>query len=131
MLKEFRHEMLPPKGKKHLHRLQTIALRKTGDIIGYAALYHGYSRKDMLWIGMLAIAPHHQGKKYGMQFMAQFEKQARKVDGIASVGIGVALKNWPAMRFWIRNGFTEILEIKGEKKHAKDAFADLLLLKNI
>lgn len=131
MLKEFQGEILPPKGKKHLNRLQIITLRKSKEEIGYVSMYHGYPDKRVLWIGALMILPKHQGKKYGQQFVAQFSKQAKKLKIFSSLGIGVAVKNWPAMRFWIANDFTHILKIKGDKKHADTAFADLHLLKKI
>lgn len=131
MLKEFQGEILPPKGKKHLNRLQIITLRKSKEAIGYVSMYHGYPEKKTAWIGALMILPKHQGKKYGQQFVTQFSKEAKKLKGFSSVGIGVAVKNWPAMRFWIANGFTEILKIKGDKTHGEKAFADLHLLKKI
>lgn len=131
MLREFQGEILPPKGKKHLNRLQIITLRTSKKPVGYVSMYHGYSKKHILWIGALMISPKHQGKKYGQQFVTQFVKEAKKLKGFSFVGIGVALKNWPAMRFWIRNGFTQISDIKGEKEHAEIAFADLHLLKKI
>lgn len=124
-------EVLPPKGKKELNRVQVITLKKTGKAVGYVVLYHGYPAKDTVWIGALMISPKHQGKHYGRQFVAQFAKETKKLKKFSSVGIGVAVKNWPAMRFWIANGFTKIVKIKGDKKHDEKTFADLHLLKKI
>lgn len=131
MLKEFRGQVLPPNGKKERNRTQTIASKKTNKPVGYVIFYHGYPKKDVMWIGALMISPKHQGKKYGQQLVTQFAKEAKKLRGFSSIGIGVAVKNWPAMRFWIANGFTRIIKIKGDKTHAEKAFADLHLLKNI
>jgi diamine N-acetyltransferase len=125
--RELAHEALPPHGKKQLHRIQSVRLKSSKEIVGYLVLYHGFPERDVLWIALLAIAKRHQGKKIGQEIVRELAEHA-KVLGFRALGAGVGIKNWPALRFWIQCGFTRIAKFEGAPTHSDKTFADLWLL---
>ncbi len=40
--------------------------------------------------------------------------------------LGVALKNWPALRFWTRAGFDRIITVKGDEIFSESTSAFLV-----
>ncbi|ETT41898.1 GNAT family N-acetyltransferase [Paenibacillus sp. FSL H7-689] len=51
--------------------------------------------------------------------------------GYKEIRINVALKNWPALRFWIKSGFNQISRIYGDLQHSEDTFANTELIKSL
>jgi diamine N-acetyltransferase len=47
------------------------------------------------------------------------------------VRANVALKNWPALRFWTKLGLNTINGNYGEKEHGTEKFADIVLSKHL
>ncbi|NLW80961.1 MAG: hypothetical protein GXY42_04725 [Desulfovibrionales bacterium] len=45
--------------------------------------------------------------------------------------VGIGLRNWNALRFWIRLGFQRITGMSGSRVYAPNAFAFLELQKNL
>lgn len=127
LLNEFLQKILPPKGIKNRHRLQTIIHKKSADVMGYIVMYHGYPQKNVFWIGALMISPAYQGKKFGQQIYMQLEKEVKSIGLFSSIALGVGIENVPALRFWIGNGFARILECR----KPVDGFTDLVLAKDM
>ncbi|MGE5652751.1 MAG: GNAT family N-acetyltransferase [Bacillota bacterium] len=115
---------LPPVRNADLARyaLKSIYLKATMEIIGYVDLYHGYPDDDTLWLSMLMIHPDYQRQSYGQEIVTVLTAEAKQ-SGYHSFGIGVHLKNWPALRFWVKHGFSEITGIYGDRIIADGAFA--------
>lgn len=131
MQEEFDKRHLPPEGVSELHRLQSIKLKADGEIIGYAVLYHGFPDEKTLWIAILAIHTDHQGKQFGKEFTEGLIAETKKLQGYNRLGLTVGIKNWPALRFWINNGFTNVLKLNGDKVHSEKTFADLWLTQDL
>ncbi len=131
MQEEFDHKHLPPEGTAEFHRLQSIKLKSDDKIIGYTVVYHGFPDTETLWVAILAIHTDYQGKQFGQEVTSGLIEEARKLESFSRVGLTVGIKNWPALRFWIKNGFTTILKLDGDKVYSDKTFADLWLAQDL
>jgi len=121
---------LPPNGSKEFFRLQSIRLGEAGPIIGFLAIYHGFPTADIVWILYLFIHPNFQGKGYGQESARGLAEQLRRL-GFSGMRLVVDVKNWPAMRFWIQDGFDRIVDMMGDKTISEETFAHLILEKSL
>lgn len=110
ILMEFNHETLPPHGKPELHRLQSILLQETKELVGYFIPYHGWPDPETFWIAVLAIRPSFQRQQLGKEVVDALGKEVRKLGTYSRMGISVGVGNDPAMKFWEKCEFTEILK---------------------
>lgn len=117
MLAEFRRELLPPNGKKELHRLQTIFASGTQDVIAYLISYHGFTDHETFWIAAFAVRPAFQRQKFGQEVIGSLTKQVEELGSYAKMGIAVGVGNDPAMKFWSGCGFTEIIKTEDHGTH--------------
>ena len=122
---------LPPNGSKEFFRLQSVELSGTSQLIGYLQMYHGYPTADVFWVATLAIHPRFQGMGYGQELVCGLTKAVSELGDFGTIRLGVALKNWPALRFWTQAGFDKIVGIKGDKIHADKTFAFVTLEKSL
>lgn len=120
MLAEFRRELLPPKGKKELHRLQTIMEAATGDIVGYLISYHGYPDHGTFWIASFAIRPAFQRQKLGKEVIDALTKQAEELHSYSAMGIAIGVGNDPAMKFWSSCGFIDVIKTEDHGTHSDE-----------
>ena len=49
--------------------------------------------------------------------------------GFNEIRLVVDLKNWPAIRFWVQNGFDKVIEMVGDKTISENTFAHFILEK--
>jgi ribosomal protein S18 acetylase RimI-like enzyme len=126
ILKKVTEGDLPPGGKKELYRIQAIRLKDTGRLVGILEVYHGYPTDEVFWIGFLFIHPDFQQMGLGMECIDQL-KMIVKANGYSAIRLGVALKNWPAIRFWLRNGFDRVVKYSGDSMISENTFAFLVL----
>ncbi|WP_105614989.1 GNAT family N-acetyltransferase [Vallitalea okinawensis] len=115
---------LPPikDASQEYYRCKSIHLRDSSKLIGFYDLYHGYPEVTTLWIGMFLISSVFHKKGYGQEIINLIKKEAKEA-GYNKLGIGVYLKNWPALRFWTKCGFDKITGIHGHKEFSQDTFA--------
>ncbi len=120
----FNHKDLPPieNASKEAHKLKTITLKNSGEIVGFIELYHGYRHDQMLWFGMFLMDPSHQKQGYGGEVIQGITREAAEKN-YTHMGIGVYLKNWKSLRFWYQNGFNKIIGIYGDKEYSQETFA--------
>jgi len=127
MLSALQEGDLPPGGSKEFFRLQSIRLKATPQLIGFAEVYHGYPTVDIFWVGFLGIHPAYQNQGYGREVVQGLIEVVAGLHAYSAIRLGVALKNWPALRFWTAAGFDRIVEIRGDKVHSDQSFAFLYL----
>ncbi len=120
---------LPPYGSPEFSRLQSVELNGTSQTIGYLQMYHGYPTADVFWVATIAIHPHFQGMQYGQELVCGLIREVGELRDFGRIRLGVALKNWPALRFWTQAGFDKIVGIKGDKIHSDKTFAFVILEK--
>lgn len=110
-------------------RLQTLRISGHDDPIGYFHLSHWSPRlpqADTAFISMCVIHPDFQGQRYAQEAVTGLADQLRQL-GYAAIWLTVYLKNWPALRFWMRQGFTHIVNYDGDPTHTNTAHASFVL----
>jgi nucleoside triphosphatase len=118
---------LPPSGSKEFFRLQSIRLKATHQLIGFTEVYHGYPTADIFWVGFLGILPDFQNQGYGREAIQGLIETVAGLNIYSAIRLGVALKNWPALRFWTGAGFNRIVEMRGDKVYSDQSFAFVFL----
>ncbi len=107
-------------------RLQTVRNRN-GELIGYFHLRHAFPKPDLVWVSMAVIHPDHQRKGIGTEVFEGIIRELEDLGKYRAVWLNVYLKNWPAMRAWIKLGFRTIVEYRGDEVFSKDGHASLIL----
>jgi len=118
-------------GCPSVFKMQTLYLREDRQIIGYFHLYHGLPDPETIFISMFIISPTYQRQSYGQETVRGIAEQIKKLGGYTRLWLNVHLKNWPALRFWIRAGFTNIVEFRGDPYNGEDSHALLILEKTL
>lgn len=121
---------LPPEGIKENYRIFTLRHVESSELIGILSLYHGYPKIDSTYIVGLYICPDLQGQGFGNEAENQLCSELKAL-GYNAVRANVAVKNWPAIRFWTKAGFNGISGIYGDKLHTENTFANLELIKTL
>jgi len=121
---------LPPRGR--LSCLHNLALREagSGEILGLLGIYTGYPKADIVYVGELFLCPHFQGVGLGREAYLGLEAMLRP-GPMSRVRVGVGLRNWNALRFWIRLGFSQVTGMSGDRSFGPDRHAFLELQKNL
>jgi ribosomal protein S18 acetylase RimI-like enzyme len=110
------------------HEQTFTSKRNEQTMIGYLSTYHGYPNKEILYLGFLFIDTVFQRKGFAKEVVVRLSEEAKSI-GYTSIRINVALKNWPAMRFWVNNGFRSIIGVHGDREIGEDQYAFLELEK--
>ncbi|MDQ0360800.1 GNAT family N-acetyltransferase [Breznakia pachnodae] len=121
---------LPPveNASKENHRFKSIYLDNT--IIGFIDLYLGYPTPDVLWIGLFVIDNEYQSKGYAKEVINVLGNEVRNTN-YTKMGIGVYLKNWKGLNFWIKEGFNKITGMYGDKEYSENTFAFIGMIKEL
>lgn len=94
--------------------LKSIYLKYPKRLIGFFDIYHGYPSPNTLWISTFALDKAFQNKGYGNEVITELVKVSTS-NNFNKIAVAVHLKNWIALRFWIKAGFNKILDIYGDK----------------
>jgi len=121
---------LPPRG--HVSRLHNLLLCEavSMDVMGILGLYAGYPKADVAYVGELFLHPSFQGAGLGSEAYLGLETLLRQ-GSMSRVRVGVGLRNWNALRFWIRLGFSQVTGMSGDRVFGKGRYAFLELQKNL
>ncbi len=112
-------------------RLSNLVLTASGGpCVGLLSVYHGYPEPEVAYVGELYLRPAHQGQGLGREAYLSLETNLRG-QGLRAVRVGIGLRNWNALRFWIRLGFLRVTGMSGARSFAPNAFAFLELQKNL
>ena len=117
---------LPPNGRKENYYLLSIRRKSDDKIIGILEIYQGYPSEKTLWLGQLVIDKKLRSQGFGHE-MVDGLKSWSISNGLEKIQLGVYLKNWQALRFWVANGFDKINQISGDTKYSDDNFAVMTL----
>jgi len=121
---------LPPNGERKFYKIQSITLKETNEIVGYIEFYHGYPDKQTIYIATLLIDDKYRSQGYGQEIIKKLFENALELKYL-KIRLVVALKNWPAIYFWTKLGFTKISLYCGDKVFSKENFASLELEKSL
>ena len=124
------YQGLPPNGsKKNLMNLLIIE-KKNNLTAGFLSFYIGYPNKYILYIGDFFLRPDFQNSGAGSEIVSRLEANLKN-SSIKGIRLGVGLKNWKALRFWIKTGFNKIIKMSGDKDFMSDNFAVIELEKSL
>lgn len=113
-------------GEDYGFKLQCVQEKATGEIVGYFHVSHGAPEPHGVWISILVFHPDYQKQQYGRETIDGLCRQFLAL-GYEAIWLKVYLKNWPALRFWIGNGFTTILKYEGDKTMTSTSYAAIRL----
>lgn len=119
-------------GPEASFRLQCLC-EASGKLVGYFHLHHAapnLPQTNTAFISMFVIDPAQQGQQYGQEAADGLAQQLAAL-GYQAVWLEVYLKNWPALRFWIQQGFGHIIEYDGAATLAATSHATLVLEKRL
>lgn len=117
-----------PNASQDSYSLKSILVKETGNIIGFFDVYAHFPTKGTLWTSIFMFDKVYRQKGYGKEVTDYIALEARK-SGFSKSSIGVQLKNWPALRFWTKNGYDKIFGIFGDETYSPGAFAQIGLEK--
>lgn len=112
-------------------RLQCFEAKNSRKLIGYFHLQHFSPRLPQpatAFISMFVIHPEFQGKRFAQEIVEGISRQLAEY-GYIAIWLSVSLKNWGAIRFWIRQGFNKIIEYDGAHQFSETEHASLTLEK--
>ena len=115
-------------------QMQAICLRAgaaAGEIIGYYHIAYGVRRPEILAIGMFVLDPPMQNQGYGSEVLAGLGRRLRELPAYEAAWARVWLKNWPALRMWVKAGFDRIVEIDGDKVLSAEGQANVILQQDL
>ena len=100
--------ILPPNGTMENYVFYSIYL---GDeIIGYFDYYLGFPNDDTVYISFVFIKDEYRGNGYAKEIILDFcDKMGG--DGFKYIRLTVQLKNWNALKFWYKLGFSKIASL--------------------
>ena len=124
------HLQLPEKGYKEFDRVDLIFEKTSDELIGVLQYYQGHPDKNTLWLGYLCISKDFQRKKYGTNLVTWISDEAKSRD-YKKIMINVDVKNWPALKFWFKNGFNKITKVFGDDVLADDKFLNMHLERDL
>lgn len=100
------------------------------EAMGLLSLCTGYPGPQVAYVGELFLRPEFQGAGLGREAYLCLESLLRP-GPMRQVRVGVGLRNWNALRFWIRLGFTHITGMSGDRHFSPGGHAFLELQKNL
>lgn len=121
---------LPPSGR--MAQLCNVVVYRSSEAqaVGLCSVYQGYPEPRTAYIGELFFDSQAQRMGLGRELYTALEERLRH-GAITAVRVGVGLRNWNALRFWIRLGFVHITGMSGARDFSPQAYAFLELQKNL
>ena len=113
---------LPPEGIQENYKLMKIKQLVDDAIVGYFDLYYGYPDPNTVWISIFVIDKQYRTAGLGRKVVRSIFKEL-SICKWKKMGVGVYLKNWSALRFWISLGFDKVLGIYGDKQYSSETFS--------
>jgi ribosomal protein S18 acetylase RimI-like enzyme len=119
---------LEENGRFHM---KTVRQKETGNIIAYFHLTHGTPKAHLVWISMFVVHPAYQKHHFGQEITSSLWQHIKQLGEYSAVWLDVYLKNWPAFRFWLNNGFNTIIDYEGDPTCTAESYANIVLEKKL
>lgn len=120
---------LPPGGEKQNLHSFILSRKSDGKSVGLLSGYFGYPEKEIFYLGSLFIRRGEQRRGLGKEIVEELERILPEY-GFKQGRLGVALRNWGALRFWIELGYDRVTKISGDLEYGKGKYALLELAKD-
>jgi diamine N-acetyltransferase len=78
---------------------------------------------------MFVLHPDYQKGGFGTELLTHW--RSSQTASHQAIWLEIFLKNWPALRFWIKSGFTTIIDINGAPQHDATAHASIVIAKTL
>jgi GNAT superfamily N-acetyltransferase len=104
---------LPPGGSPEFSHLAVMQDKASGRLAGIAQYYSAWPEANCIWLGLMLIHPEFQKQGFGGEFVQAFIAESKR-QAYARVGLGVALRNQPALKFWVKSGFDRIGKVTAD-----------------
>lgn len=108
-------------------RMQAIRLAESNDLIGYFHFREATPKPNVVALTMFFIRPEHRSLGYGREVVDALLKHLADDPMNHTTWGRVYLRNIPALRFWTRRGFTQVVEHKGQYIHVEGEHANVIL----
>jgi ribosomal protein S18 acetylase RimI-like enzyme len=108
-------------------RMQAIRLSVTGGFLGYFHLREATPKPDVVALSMFFIRPDFRSQGYGREVADGLIRRLSENPANRAAWGRVYLKNIPALRFWTGQGFTQVVEHKGQHIHLDGEDANIIL----
>lgn len=119
---------LPPGGCKENDFFCTI--RQGSAMVGFLSFYVGHPHGRSAYINCLYIARLHRGSGLGQEIISALIRHLKSL-GICEVRLHVSLRNATGLRFWVKNGFDQIMQVQCKGNLLPGSFAGVELLRLI
>ena len=96
--------------------------------IGILTTYQGYPKNETLYINYLYIDKEYHKQGLGKEVISELLSILRE-SKFGEVRASVAIKNWPAIRFWTGLGLDTINGFYGDNEYRAEHYADIELIK--
>ena len=94
-------------------RMRSIHVGPDGELAGYFHLMEEVPSAGNVWLSILAIRPRFRGSGVGTAVVTGLKRELAARGFRFALG-RVYLANVPALRFWMLQGFTEVVPHRGE-----------------
>lgn len=120
----WRNGDLPPSphATKENYRLKKIVLKSNKEVIGFFDLYYGFPSESCIYMSIFLIDSDYQKMHYAKEVVSQLIYEGQQTI-YEKLTIGVQLKNWKALKFWINAGFKSIRGYYGDEILSDSTFA--------
>ncbi len=117
---------LPPNGHPEFNHVAVLRESSSGEMVGLTQYYTSWPEESCLWIGLFLLHPSRQHIGYGSEFIAALITEARR-QGYRRIGLGVALRNQPGLKFWVKCGFDHIAKVRADGESGESSLGLLSL----
>lgn len=117
---------LPPGGHAEFSHLAAIRSKESGEVVGLTQYYTAWPSENQLWIGLLLLHPDCQKQGYGSELIETYIAEGRR-QAYQQIGLGVALRNQPALKFWVKSGFDRIGKVTADGEAGEGSLAMMRL----
>ena len=94
-------------------RMRGIHVGTAGELAGYFHLMEDVPAAGDVWLSILAIRPQFRRSGIGTAVVAGLKRELAALGFRFALG-RVYLANIPALKFWMRQGFTEVVPHRGD-----------------
>lgn len=123
------HHSNVPKGGRQDH-LHNLLLHAGNHPIGLLSVYIGYPQPDIAYIGELFLRPQFQQQGFAAEAVKGLETELIR-QAYTGIRVGVSLKNWRGLRFWLRQKFLAVTGMSGDRDFGPEAHAFIELHKRL
>ncbi|MES2467557.1 MAG: GNAT family N-acetyltransferase [Verrucomicrobiota bacterium] len=112
-------------------RMQAIRLAATNELLGYFHFRESTTRPDVVALSIFFIRPGFRSQGFGREVADGLLKKLSDDPRNQAVWARVYLKNNPALRLWTKQGFTRVVEHKGQHIHVDGEHLSVILERSL